>query len=82
MAIDWCKLATFKAVFAGLDVLKVSPQSLQSLNVMCVVKVGDILSFFNRRLVPVGTLQAGDLGPAVVGLYILITGEKTGLLQG
>lgn len=40
MAIDWCKLAIFKAVLAGLDVLKVSPQSLQSLSVMCVVQVG------------------------------------------
>lgn len=39
-AIDWCNLATFKAVFAGLDVLRVSLQSFKGLNVMCVVKEG------------------------------------------
>lgn len=40
MAIDWSKLATFKAVFSGLDVVKVSLQSFQGLNVMRVVKEG------------------------------------------
>lgn len=40
MAIDRCKLATFKAVFAGLDVLRVSLQSFQGLNIMRVVKEG------------------------------------------
>lgn len=43
---------------------------------------GDILSFFNRGLVAVCALHAGELGPpAVVGLYIPITGEKAELLD-
>lgn len=76
MAIDWSKLATFKAVFSGLDVVKVSLQSFQGLNVMRVVKEGMYWVTSAGDWFQCVPYVLESWGPPAAELCILIAGRK------